>query len=245
MHKRIFYLTVLIMLIGMAVTAQAVDKEWNGLFEEQWDYNDLAGPTKWYTNWAPNLTTLPDASDNCWIAGDRPNGPVIDGITVSINKLEDKAGTSSGDQTITMRNGANLETNFFYLGQINGDTMTFTMESTCGTLKLNGTSDIGYEGNCLLHMDGGILDVNGTLGMGSTSNDPGEGHLQLDGGTITFGLNGKFSIAKNPDEGARERGSLDITGGSIVLPGDWREDQSEEKVGGVITQYAHNFTNIL
>lgn len=88
---------------------------------------------------------------------------------------------------------------------------------------------VGTEGNGTLTIHGGLVDTTGGSGavLVPENDITGSGHIQLNGGTlkaasISFG----------------STGSMDITGGQMILPGDYTADMQDFVERGIIT--AHN-----
>jgi hypothetical protein len=127
----------------------------------------------------------------------------------------------AGDATVNIGPGTTVDADQIYIPAGWG---TSNVYITGGNFTLNMlTIGQGAAGMGTVHMTGGSIKTD-NLWIGRV----GMGHLQLDGGTVNAGnLDMNFA-------GGNE--TIDITGGSLILPGVW--DQTKTEVAnGWITAY--------
>lgn len=250
MRRKTIYLTVLFLSVFMAGSAWAGNVTWLGGPTKYWDGD---GTSKW--SW--DTFVVPVSGDDCFMAKGLTWDPTIDGALIGapvvVHLVRD---TATAAQTLTLQNGGSLITDVFWWGDADsGGTgpSTKQAQSECRLELPTGTSltvtletELGYDGYAFINMDGGDFDFNDNLRMGSASSNTDEGgyaHIQLDSGTLTGGAKAEFSINTDPDG---SRGSIDITGGTMDLLGDWTKDRSSTQDSlGASTRTGRNLSNLL
>jgi hypothetical protein len=108
---------------------------------------------------------------------------------------------------------------------VQGGTMNFTGNST--------DLEIGSYGKGTLHMTGGVINLQGNikLSQGNATTTTGVGRLLLYGGTLNAGN------LRNPADGIFGSPLLDITEGTLTLPGDYRAIVAEYISRGWLVGY--------
>ncbi len=187
MFKKLLFLTVLILLTGLAGNVSAIE----------WVATDEFGPpadTLWstITNW--NLGRVPDDTDSTTYIGWRSS---VDANYICLI-----------DGSVTAECGGTL-----FLGKQAGSGRWASLDITGGTLDTGtgnfaGTFNIAYWGgeNAFVTMSNGVLTIGngGGLQIGN-----GNGSFDLTGGTINIGEGGRLNV--------RSPGLLNVAGGSVVL----------------------------
>ena len=178
----------------------------NALADTDW-YN-TSGNRRWdnAANWDLGV---PDTADKAGIRHSIPDGPIIDSSTAAVANVVvcgDWGHTDVMDIT-----GGTLTTNgWFILGYGASDDGTFNVSG--GTTTVGSHMDVGRAGAGHMNMTGGTVTVpNGAFGIATQTG--GSGHVQLDDGTISCG---SISILTG--------GSMDITGGTLIIVGNQTAD---------------------
>jgi Lamin Tail Domain/CotH kinase protein len=132
--------------------------------------------------------------------------------------------------------------------------LTQTMNMTAGTLTADAlfVADAAYD-HAVVNMTGGSMVLN-TLAIPTNYGEPGlDGHFQLDGGTVTVNaastdgtqnLPSGFRLANgtpNPPNNPAdvEQGTMDITGGTLLVSGDATTLVQTYVSAGVLTGYGN------
>jgi hypothetical protein len=213
MNKSLFI--SLLFMAGFAA-AFGADKDWN----------NGGGDRLWRngSNWSGGI---PTTADKAAVRGNySANGPIIDSSTTAVANLVVIGDWSSASDKVEMTGGTLSTTGWIILGYGASNEGTFIVSG--GTTTCNSHMDLGFKGAGHMTMTGGTVTVSGTFGI-SLDNDglgTSSGDLQLDGGTITCG---SFIM--------KSGGTLDITGGTLIVNGDVRSTINGYVTNGWITAY--------
>ena len=205
--KKLFLLTTVVMLLGMAADASA-NVYWDGSSSNDWDTA---------ANW--DSSAVPTSADNLRIADNKTPYPVIDSGTTAY-ALGLYVGYNSN--TLTIYGTLTTYSGHVKIGQSSGHTGILYIKS--GATVTIGRPDlwVGYEGTGTLDMDGGTLNCK--LRVGDRSG--GTGHTQFDGGTINASA---FAIGAG--------GTMDIEAGTLIINGDVESTVNGYVTAGDLTAY--------
>ena len=210
MSKRLHFVFTLVFVLTLAGNCLAVT------------WSDGGADHLWSTgaNWVGG--SVPTSGQNVSITNGY-TGPVIDSTVAAVAAVI-WIGGGSAAETLTITGGT-LTSNHLILGEGLGSTVTMDMSG--GSLNIYSLW-AGNNGDGTFTMTGGTIVITGEQLY--VSRFGGQGHVQLDGGTITtpgLYMNGGF---------------IDITGGTLILQGDDRGTISTYQGNGWITAFGGNST---
>ena len=169
------------------------------------DWNNVGGDRDWdnVSNWDFGV---PDSADKVGIRASIV-GPIIDtGTTAVTGKVV--CGDWGNTDAIDITDGSLATNGWFILGYGASDDGTFNVSG--GTTTVSTHMDVGYKGAGHINMTSGTVTVNGTFGISmNIEGNASSGDVHLDGGTISCA---SISIQTG--------GSMDITGGTLIVDGD-------------------------
>jgi hypothetical protein len=133
----------------------------------------------------------------------------------------------SGNGTLIMTGGVLTCADKLELGKNSSGNGTIYLRR--GTLNITGASsddlEIAKYGTGTIYMTGGELNINDNIKMGQSG---GTGRIYLNGGTLNNG---------NDNPVISDNSQIDITEGTLVLPGDATSPVNEHVANGRITAY--------
>ena len=193
MYKKNMCLISVVLLLGMAGSALAIDSNWNNNGgDREWDN---------VNNWSAGV---PTGADKAGIRHSVPDGPIIDSGTAAVANVIVLGDWSSTD-TLDITGGSLTTNGWFILAYGVNDDGTFNVSG--GTTTVGSHLDVGRAGTGHMNMTAGTVTVNSAFGIGATT---GSGDVQLDGGTISCG---SFTMTSGS--------SMDITNtGTLIVNGD-------------------------
>ena len=214
-NKCIGSLMALFLAVALAGQAGAVDRTWdNG-----------GGNNNWFTvaNWNPDGS--PATTDNLTINSGSPattsyvsasNGGSItfnnSGTTGSFNSNYFDIGYT-GIGTLDIKNGADVTSNYSYIGYISGSTGTATVDGSGSTWSTGtGSLDVGYYGTGTLNIKNGAGVTSNYGYVGISSGSTGTATVDGDGSTWNTGTSPLYV-------GYGGTGTLNITNKADVTSG--------------------------
>ncbi|MHC4911644.1 MAG: LamG domain-containing protein [Planctomycetota bacterium] len=244
MSKKMYFLISFVLLLSLVTSASAYDTvAWdNGGGDRLWD--NVANWDLPSTG-SPSDEKVPDFIDWVWIDdnADGNNGPIIDANTDAVAQWiglgEGKSPAGGAEAVLTMTGGTLTATGWFELGGYYSGTFRFdlsgsdvnvpyiwvgyeagsyaTMNMSGGTIQTETALSIGTQDTVQgdVNMTGGYVNLGGWLEIGSYNTGPGNGHLDLKGGTIENRL-----LAMGGRGGGV--GTMDLSGGTLIIDGDYR-----------------------
>ena len=208
--KKLFLLTTVVMLLGMAGSASAT-VWWDGSSSNDWDTA---------ANWSNSA--VPTSADNLRIADNKTPYPVIDsGTTAYASGFY----VSYNNNSLTVYGTLTTYSGSVKIGHSAGTTGTLYIKSGANVTIGKPDIFIGYDGNGTLDMDGGTLNAEVHIGYRSGST----GHVQLDGGTINAAT---FDMRLSGGTG-----TMDIEAGTLIINGDVASTINGYVTSGYITAY--------
>ena len=189
-------LVVIAMVLGLvSIASAATDSYWDG------------GAST--ANWNDGANWNPDGVPDLTISGQID----VSGVSVEINSAATCYRSFVGETVTNVSLAVNADwaiDKYLAVGKAAGASGTVTVNS--GNITCLGWS-VGDAGNGTLVMKGGTLTNTGASGIAGAWSNSGSGHVQLDG-VIDMSATG-LRMATKSDATA----TLDITGGSLILPG--------------------------
>jgi hypothetical protein len=186
-----------------------------------WDGGAGAGDPNWSAalNWCPNV--VPISSD--WVAAiNVPGyGPTIDNPGAVAANVQVGTWGYDGELTVTSTgaltvNAENDPFGDFIIAYNAGHTGVVYNE---GDIDVGGWMYVGHNGNGLLEMNGGTIDIVGNLSIGN-SGPTSVGHINFHGGTVTTEgliLSGSGSCTANFTEGVLIAKGADVEGINFLI----------------------------
>jgi alpha-glucuronidase len=222
MSKKLFYLALVGMLMGLVGNVGAANVYWDdgAPADHLWSRS---------ANWAGDA--LPLATDDAYFDAN----PALPTAELNSNATVTKlwvGNTMSG--SLLINGGANLTTtsdmNIAYAA---GSTGVVTIDGSNTLVTVGKGLKVGRYGNGTLVMMNGTLNVVGTLDIPSSTNNPsiGVGLLQLFGGTITAA---DLAMRTGTYPGT---GTMDVTGGTLITTGNDTATIQGYITNGWITAY--------
>jgi len=210
-YKKFICLIFAILLLGLAGNALAVDTDWNN-----------SGGDRLWSNAANWALGVPAEADKAAIRAGAIPGPIIDSGTSAVAENVVLGDRSSVGDTLDITGGSLTTGGWFIISYSIANDATFNVSG--GAITVGSHLDVGRAGLGHMNMTGGTVTVNGAFGLGTTTS--GSGEVLLDGGTISAG---SFTMTS---------GSwLDITGGTLIVDGDFTATISAYAGDGWITAY--------
>jgi len=192
MCKKNMCLVSVVLLLSVVGNVLAVDKNWN----------NNGGDRLWRnaSNWSGGVPTSADK------AGIRASilGPIVDSSTTAVANVVVLSDWSSSGDTLDITGGSLTTNGWFIIGYSASNDGTFNVDG--GDTICNSHLDVGFAGTGHMEMTDGTVTVTGAFGIGTNG---GTGDVQLDGGTISCG---SITIPTS--------GSMDITGGTLIINGN-------------------------
>jgi len=209
-YRRFSCLFFIVLLLGLAGTAPAVDTDWN----------NNGGDRLWSNaaNWALGV---PTAADKAAIRASIP-GPIIDSVTSAVATDVVLGDWSSVGDTLDITGGLLTTGGWFIISYQAASDATLNVSG--GVLTVGSHLDIGFYGTGHMNMIAGLITVNDAFGIGTK--EGGSGEVFLDGGTISCAA---FTMTS---------GSwLDVSGGTLIVDGDATATINSYVGNGWITAY--------
>jgi T5SS/PEP-CTERM-associated repeat protein len=222
MSKKLIYLALVGMLMGLAGNLRAVLVYWD---DGAADPNDhlWSTPANWVGDALPTSAdeayidktpALPRTVLDATIFSGYPGGALVSKVNVGR--------AAYGELLIT--GGAKLTaTSDLNIGYSGGATGIVTVDGRNTLVSIGGGTKVGRSGYGRLEIRGGTVQSIGNIDIPSSASVAGSGHLQLSGGTLT-----------GPQLRMRENvlsiGTMDVCAGTLILTGD-----RTTAVGGFIT----------
>jgi len=203
-----------ILLLGMAGSAFAVDTNWN----------NSSGDRLWRnaSNWSAGI---PTADDKAAIRASI-DGPIIDSSTTAVAEVV-VCGDWGNTDSLDITGGSLTTDSWIIFGYNTGDDGTFNVSG--GTTTVGQNLAVGFIGVGHLNMTSGTVTVIGTFGIAT---DGGSGDVELDGGTISCG---SFSMSAGATMSIDNTGKLEINGDATGTIDSYR-------INGWLTAYGGSGT---
>ncbi len=211
MCKKFIYLMSFVLVLALASNASAITHIWTGLGDgsswvdsDNWDGDGVDG--------TPFTPSQPGSSDTTEIGRYEPDVHVVfDGVTTTVDRLYYLGGTG------TLKNGANLTVItkarfthvqdsqwYIYDGSFSSDELAVSDGPATGSLSM-------LHPNALIT----LIGLNNDEGLWVADDGDSIGHVQLDAGMI-----------RTTQVGSRGTATMEINGGTLVLPGNVTDVQS-------------------
>jgi hypothetical protein len=180
-----------------------------------WWTND-AGNRQWTDS--GNWTAYPTASDDVVIGTDFGTGPILSTGQTGSGFWIHLTETTPAGALLTVDGGTLNCADHLLVGENWGATQKGTLQVNSGivntVLLMAGGGTNGSSGTGYVDINGGTVNISWLLAIGggySGTSGGGVGHVQLDGGILNV-LGGGGIVMSN-------QGSLDVTGGTLVMAG--------------------------
>ncbi len=199
-----------VLLLGMAGSALAIDSNWNNNGSDRLWRNA--------SNWSAGI---PTTDDKAAIRAKNTLGPIIDSSTTAVANVVVLSDHSSSGDTLDITGGSLTTGGWFIIAYGGNNEGTFNVSG--GTTTVGSHLTVGRDGVGHMNMTNGAVTVNGAFGIATLG---GSGDVQLDGGTISCD---SFTMAAGA--------TMDITGGTLIVNGNITSTVSGYFTSNWITAY--------
>jgi hypothetical protein len=195
MSKTAVLLSGFVILLCVAATTMALDKDWT----------NASGDRLWRNtaNWSGGI--CPTSDDKAAIRNDTIDGPIIDSSTMALANYVVLGDWASTHDTVTVTGGSLTTTEWFILGYYIQNNGTLTVSG--GTVDIGSYMHVGFGGTGTVTISGGSIAINGQLNVAQPSG--GTGTVNINGGTLSAG---SLSIYTG--------GKINITAGTLIVDGN-------------------------